>query len=337
MKKVAIFLILASLFAQLAQAQYFTISKSVSSVHVVKEAHNANSEKVYNIQPNEQVYVDSLLKKGWCRVICQKDTEEQAVGYTLIELLSPADEVAEAMLTQSDKRFFAESQVIKWGVILAGIGLLLSFMGFLGQVRNVLLAVVIILLSALEIYFLLYSNGFTFYSPTVVGWGAAIKWFLVFTAFLLIQIYLWFKTIWNLTPAPEIVGNVVAFTLVTLLAAFVAVMVTFFVPSFKEQYIVIGIIAVMALIVVYFFIQTAIKGGILKALLITPVFAVGIAAIGLMAVDVFIVAIIAVFAIPLLGGLVQAGTTYQQGTTDQSGRTKYKWVDGVNPLNIFKK
>jgi len=292
MKKSVFFLVfVASLFVQIAQAQYFTSN--------LKGA-------VLFANPIQSGYI------------------EQEVDVQAAELKSTSA---------------WEARTVKWGLILVGFGLLVSFMSFLGHIRTVLLAVAVIAVSALEIHFLWSTSGFTFYLPTVVGWGAAAKWFLCFTLFFLAQIYLFAKTL-SLIDAEA--TKALGLTLIALIVVIIAFALAFLPAMFGasgiftwlENNVLTIFIVAQVLIVASIFFNCNIKSAVLAA----PFYAIGIAAIALMAVDLIIVAFLAAAALAIMPTMIQAATTRQEEYQDApGGPIKTRWVDGVNPMDIFKK
>ena len=348
MKRVALFIIAVCLFAPFAQAQHFNPNLKGSDGAKLPIALFANPNynslfKGLSIQPEETLRVDSLLDNGWCKVFYHSPvTGKDYDGYyALMRILTPVagDLQATALKAQFENRVAWETRTVKWSIILIGIGLLLTFMGFLGKIRTILLVLVVLAASAIEVHFLLGTNGFTFYSPAVMGWGTAAKWFGCFALFFVVQIYVFFKTLWSID-----FGGLKALAWSTFLIWLVAsAYLLAFIPAIFEYE---GILKWVDNNALWFFLagQVAIVISVFffcplkEAIIFAPVYAIGFAAIGLMAIDLIIVAILAAAALAVMPAMMQAGTTYQEGKTDPiTGRTKYKWVDGVNPLDIFKK
>lgn len=288
------------------------------------------------IMHGEQVHANRLLKSGWCEVRYKSpSTGKEFTGYLKIKTLTPLDEVAKEMKAGYEKRVLLENQTLKGGVILAAAGLVILCLGFLGWIRNLLLAAVVILLSVLEIYFLTHSDGFTFYLPTVVGWKWAVIWFLCFSGFLFVQVFLWFKTMMFVGKKSGAVGNAIGFAALATLGLFVVMIISMFMDTrtgaTREAGIFKVFVGVQAGIVVYLFIHGCIRDGFFRTMLVTPLYAVGLAAIGLMAYDMFIVALLLVILLPLMqviaGGFAKGGFTQRDAGKNADGTTKWEWGD----------
>jgi hypothetical protein len=207
--------------------------------------------------------------------------------------LKPLDDVAAGMKETAALRAALEERIIRWGIILVAIGLVLSFMSFLGQARTWLLYAISLAIGGLELWFLS-TGGFTFYSPAVVGWKWAVVWFIALFAFLLAQMYVWYKAIFSIVRTPEGVGNAIIWPLLAALALIVGYVLSMFWVGL-ETWFDKGFVIAVALSAVYLFINAAMKDGILEAVILTPLYAVGLTAIAWMLRDVVIVFVVLMF------------------------------------------
>jgi len=283
---------------------------------------------------NEQVRVDNIDKNGWCRVYFKDSQGKEFNGYTKIGVLIPLDEEATEMKAAYDKQGGLEKLVITLGLILVVVGLVLSFLSFLGHIRTMLLAAIVLLISAVEIYFLTQTSGFSFYLPSAVGWKWAAISFVCFTVFLLVQIYLFMMTLKCITPKQEVVGNSILIPLLGVLGLFVALLVTLFTAGKGEDLIFKIFVGIQAANIVFVLIYSIVKIGLVRGLFYTIVFAAGIAAIGFMARDVIAVAVVGLFGLFFVQFIFTKygeGSFTQVRVKDSSGRERYRWGDEVKP------
>ena len=245
----------------------------------------------------------------------------------------PVDEDAIEMEAAHDSQGGLERVVVMFGIIAAGIGLVISFLGFLKHIRTLILAVIVLLLSGVQIYFISQTSGFTFYLPSVVGWKWAAIWFACFTVFLLVQIYIYMMTLKCITPIPEVVGNSIIVPLISVLLLFVALLASIFFMGI-ENYIFRIFIGIQAANAVFVLIYSIVKIGFVRGIIYTIVFTSGMAAIGLMAYDVIVVAVVALFGLFFTQNII---TKYAQGgftqvkVRDSSGNIRYRWGDEIQP------
>ena len=151
----------------------------------------------WTIMHGERVRVNHLRDNGWAEVTAINPKGAEQDGYILMRMLVPieGDENAAALFAQFKQRTDWEMQVMKWGVILAVAGLAIYFMWFLGDIRRVLLPVIVAAYSVLIIHFLWNTEGFTYFLPSVYGWKWASIWFTCFSVFLVLQVFLFIKAI----------------------------------------------------------------------------------------------------------------------------------------------
>ena len=243
------------------------------------------------------------------------------------------NEQAEEMIAALDNQGGLEKLVITMGIILAGIGLVISFLGFLKHIRTVVLALIVLSISAVEIYFITQTQGFTFYLPSIVGWGRAAMMFGCFTVFLLVQIYLFMMTLKCITPVQEVVGNTILVPLLSVLFLFVALLVTIFVPI-SEDLIFRIFLGINAANIVFALIYSIVKIGFIRGIFYTIVFTTGIGAIGLMAYDVIAVAVVGLFGLFFVQFIFTKfgqGAFTQVRVKDSSGRIVNRWGDEIKP------
>ena len=333
--KVCLVFFLFALLPTMVQAQYFTPDLPegrwlyLFSGPSTQGGANAALARVLH---NEQVRVDTVNKNGWCRVFYIDAEGKEFNGYTKMSMLIPLDEQAAEMKAAYDKKGGLEKTVVTLGIILAGIGLVISFLGFMKSIRTIVLAAIVLLLSAVEIYFLT-QTGFSFYLPSVVGWKWAAIWFACFTVFLLAQIYLFLMTLKSITPLQEVVGNSILVPLLGVLLLFVALLVSIFL-GIDENLIFRIFIGVQAANAVFVLIYSIVKIGFIRGVFYTLVFTSGITAIGFMARDVIAVAVVGLFGLFFVQFLL---TKYAQGgftqvrVKDSSGKIRYRWGDEVKP------
>jgi len=281
---------------------------------------------------NEQVRVENIDKNGWCRVHYIDSEGKEFNGYTKISVLISLDDQAAEMKAAYDKQGGLEKTVITLGIILAVIGLVISFLYFLKTIRTIALAVIVLFLSAVELYFLTQTSGFTFFLPSVVGWKWAAIWFACFTVFLVAQIYVFMVTLKSITPVPEVAGNSMIIPLISVLLLFVALLIGIFLGI--EGIIFRIFVGVQAANVVFVLIYSIIKIGFVRGIFYTLVFTAGIAAIGFMVRDVIAVAVVGFlglfFVQFILKNYAQGGFT-QVKVKDSSGNIRYRWGDEKKP------
>jgi hypothetical protein len=277
--------------------------------------------------------VDYIEKNGWCRVYYTNSEGREITGFTRIGMLIPLDEQATEMKAAFDNQRGLERQVVTLGIILAGIGLVLSFLSFLKHIRTLLLAIIVLSLSAVQIYFLTQTPGFSFYLPSAVGWQWAAIWFGCFTVFLLVQIYLFFATLKTITLVQELVGNTMVVPLLSVLFLVVALMLTVLLPI-SEDLVYRIFLGINAANIVFTLFYSIVKTGFIRGIFYTIVFTAGIGAIGLMARDVIAVAIVGLlglfFVQFILTKYAEGGFT-QVRVKNSSGNIVTRWGDSLKP------
>jgi len=364
------FLIICSLFPVSAQAAYFTpdIEEGKRLILFTYPRYDATQHSgnlganSWGINYGEQVRVDELMENGWCKVhYTSPKTGMRAEGYLLMRMLTPVpgDQQAAELRATFDERIERENQVIKWGLIILGIGLLVSFLGFLGPVRVILTALALLALSALQIHFLRETSGFgfTFFLPSVFGWKWAAIWFSCFAVFFVGQIYLFFKTL-NLIEYLSgmlvqgsnmiLIISIIIFYALYLLAALLSGLGEWFFLDLRVitkpfewvdanfMYIFLGI---QALIVIYIIINAESK---LKAVFgIAPMYVVGYAAIIMMlqsmSTVVFIAGILLSVVMAGMGDVGDIGLSPQaQADLDARRRHEKAALDAKGALGLFR-
>jgi len=199
---IILLLVLCPLFSVAAQAAYFTPDVEEDRLLYLFEYPRFNTRfhsgrEGWGISPTEQVKVVELKDNGWCEVrYISPRTGEEIEGYILMRMLVPVpgDEAAAELRAAFDNRVERENEVIKWGLIILAIGLVVSFMSFLGFVRPILMAASLIALSVVQIRFFMEAEAFNFVLPSVFGWRVAAIGFGCFLVFFIIQMYLFVRT-----------------------------------------------------------------------------------------------------------------------------------------------
>lgn len=324
MKKL-LFLLMAML-PLAAQAQYFTPDLPEDrGLYLFLQPDMGSMHHEWMIMSGEKMLVEKVGDNGWCRIKYVNKEGKEYVGFNKMNMLKPLDDTAVAMKETAIARKAKEHQIIYWGGVLLAIGLLLSFMKFLGKVRTVLLYAVIMLLSVLEIWFLKTTDGWTVYLPAVVGWKWAAIWFTVLLVFIAGQAIVFYQAIMCFEHTRGVFGMPFVLAFASAWCALLALILSLFWPSI-EQYVAPGLMVAIGVCIVYFFINVLIKDGIVNALLTTPLFAVGIAALLLMLVDVVIVLVCGSFLLPILKGMFSGG---KGGKTilDDMGSKKQTWFE----------
>jgi hypothetical protein len=313
MKKLLFLLIMA--LPLTAAAQYFTPDlPEKRGLYLFVNPNTSSMHHDWMIMPGEKMRVDSLHADGWCLINYVNKEGKEYVGYNKIKMLKPLDDVATAMKGTAVAGKAKEQQVIRWGIVLLAAGLVVWLMKFLGRMRVALQSIIFCLLCALEIWFL-YSTpgGFQFYSPFSVGWKWAVIWFIVYLAFIAVQFFLFVKTVvpvsdsFTSKTAKEAYGTAGAITLMSLLAAFIALFLCLFWPAI-QQYIGIGVTGVILVCGVVLFIGTAVKEGIGKAVLLAPTFTLGWMALAWMLYDAAIAGICIMLVFMLMQTMLKGGS-----------------------------
>ena len=249
----------------------------------------------WTIKPNEKVLVESVRYNGWCKVKYTDVNGKEFDGYLKMKRLAPLDEKAQEMKDEITRLETLETRTITWGIIILAIGFLLSFMKFLGRIKDILVVAAVILLSVVEIYFFTQTKGFTFYSPMVVGWKWALLWFLCFAGFIIQQVKLLLGVLGKISPTH--MGDGILFTLLSIVFILAGMLIAIFL-DFDEKYILYIFFAMQGVQIIYNFIKMPLK----EAIPFNIMFVIGFAALGLMAYDLLIVAVLLLFMIPVLTG-----------------------------------
>jgi hypothetical protein len=283
-------LLLVAVMPMVAQAQNFTpdLPEDRGIYLFMAPAMNA-AHSDWLVMSGETLTAVEVKSNGWVELSYTDKNGQEFTGYNKIKMLKPLDDVAAGMKETAARRAELENRIIRWGIILVGIGLVIAFMSFLGKARTWLLYAISLAVGGLELWFLATTEGgFTFYSPAVVGWKWAVIWFIGLIVFLAAQAIVWYKAIFSIVRTPEVVGNAMIWPLLAAVALLVGYVLSLFWIGL-ETWFDKGFIIVVALSAVYLFFNAAIKDGIVEAVILTPLYAVGITAIAWMLRDVVIV------------------------------------------------
>jgi hypothetical protein len=348
MKRVILLLTLA-IIPLLAEAQTFTpdqpedrgvflfLNPNINGINSRRDGPmiiggKITESKAFMIMGGEEVFVERLDYNGWARVNYTNKDGIEYTGYLRIRSLKPLDDTAAEMLALAESRADLETKVITIGFILAGIGLLLSFLP-LGKAGAVLQLITFLGLCALEIWFLRTTEGFTIYSPSVYTWKTAIKWAVCFVLFLTIQIKLWLGILNVFVDEGDSWIEGFYITMILSLLVFVALMVTVFLVPSKDVdvwfwrvyygYLALNLIQV---------IKNFVSFGIIRGLFFNIFLAVGLYAITLMAVDMVVVVIIGILTgafLTFVLGKYAKGGFMQFKVRTAGGRIVTKWGDEI--------
>ena len=276
-----------------------------------------SSMKVASVKKTEKVFVEKSMATGWCKVKYTNSEGKEIEGYTKMQVLKPLDDVAVQMKEQRDSFTLGQWKVVTWAIIFLVVGIVVSFMSFLGRWRLILQIVAVTLLCALELWFLTQTEGFTFYLPTVVGWKKAAIGFLFLTIFLVAHIYLWVKTLSYISASGT--GSAMVGTALSSLAVVVVWLVMFVFVAAKnyemwEKYIGIGYWILIGIVT-----MTALFScdRFWERVLFLPVFVVGVIPITILALDVVLGGVVAVGAMFLMNALMSGGSA--KGGLQSSG------------------
>jgi hypothetical protein len=247
----------------------------------------------WGIMSGEELRVDSLYYNGWARINYVKEGKELG-GYVRIRRLKALDDTAQEMLTLAESRADRETLVITIGMILAAIGLVLSFLP-LGKTGAMLQMLAFAALCAVEIWYLTTTGGFTIYSPSVVTWKSAIKWSLCFILFLAVQFKVWTGILKTFSNGYWIDGFYI--TLILSLIVFVALLATALIAPLNEVdkwfwNVYLGYLALNLIQVI----KNFVKFGITRGLFYNIFLAAGLIAISLMSINMVVVAVFGILA-----------------------------------------
>jgi len=304
MKKFVILLFLTTLFPLIASAQWFSPKHGV--IRLFKETDDRDSKTAAIVMnTNEKIFVEEVLEKGWCKVKYTNPKGQEFDCYAKLYQLRPLDDVAAEMVEAASQMTVEQTIVITWGLILAGIGLVLLFMGFLGNLRAILTLVVLALLSALEIYYITQTEGFTFYMPSVVGWKNAIIGFLCLLGFMIVQFVIWMKGLERLalSVAESQKGCGLA------VASYILVVPALIYSVWTEKnewinvYILWGFIIAQVVQMIVFLVQY--RKTPFVAIAYTLTYGIGLTGIAFLAVEIFVIVCAAFFGGALLCGMLQ--------------------------------
>ncbi|MCL2098605.1 MAG: hypothetical protein FWH23_07620 [Bacteroidales bacterium] len=320
MKKV-VFIILAML-PMIASAQWFSpdIPEEDEFLFLFEKAI-VSSMRVASVKKTEKVFVEESMATGWCKVKYTNSEGKEIEGYTKMQVLKPLDDVAAQMKEQRNNFTLGQWKVVTFAVIFLVVGIVVSFMSFLGRWKLILMIVAVMFLSALEFWFLTQTEGFTFYLPTVVGWKKAIIGFLFLAIFLVAHIYLWVKTLAYISA--DAVGTAMVGTALSSLAVVVTWLVMFvFVAAENYEmwgkyigigyWILIGIVTITAMFSCDRF---------WERLLFLPVFVIGVVPITILALDVVLGGVVAVGAMFLMQALMSGGSSKGDSPSGSIGDT----------------
>jgi hypothetical protein len=310
-------LLLAAVVPMMAQAQNFTPDLPEDRglyLFIAPTAKTLHTD--WMVMSGETLTAVEVKSNGWVKLSYTDKKGQEFTGFNKIKMLKPLDDVAARMKETAARRVAMEYRIIRWGIILVAIGLLISFMTFLGKVRTWLLYAISLAVGGLELWFLI-TGGFTFYSPAVVGWKWAVIWFFGLIAFLALQAIVWYKALFSIVRTPNVVGNAMLIPSLAAIVLVVGYLLSLFWPGL-ETWFDKGFLVAVALSAIYLFINATIKDGILEAVILTPLYAVGVTAIAWMLRDVVIVFIGLMF----LGNFLKTSFVSKGNVLDHmAGRT----------------